>query len=139
LQDLDGRPRELSLPIYNCSPDIQFKDEFVQFMKRRSQDLAEANPVRVVIEAMASVPNLMTLKNVSLQKLSSDAIDIGREQDIPDYVFTPKKVADIVRGLRLEISRRDSGRVVLINPVIMKEQFEHFHIGDAGSAGGDAI
>jgi hypothetical protein len=108
-------------------------------MKRRSQDLAEANPVRVVIEAMASVPNLMTLKNVSLQKLSSDAIDIGREQDIPDYVFTPKKVADIVRGLRLEISRRDSGRVVLINPVIMKEQFEHFHIGDAGSAGGDAI
>ena len=139
LQDLDGRPRELSLPIFNCSPDTQFKSEFVQFMKRRSRHLEEANPVRVVMEAMASVPNLMTLKNVSLQRLSSDAMCIGREQDIPDYVFTPKKVAEIVRDLRLEISRRTPGRVVLINPVILKEQFEHFHIGDAASAGGDAI
>lgn len=139
LQDLDGRPRELSLPIYNCSPDIQFKDEFVQFMKRRSRHLAEANPVRVIMEAMAAVPDLMTRKNVSLQKLSSDAMSIGREQDIPDYVFTPKKVAEIIRGLRLETGRRTHGRVVLINPVIMKEQFEHFHIGDAGGAGGDSI
>ena len=108
-------------------------------MKRRSQDLAEANPVRIIMEAMSSVPNLMALKNVSLQKLSSDAMSIGREQDIPDYVFTPKKVAEMIRGLRLETGRRTHGRVVLVNPVILKEQFEHFHIGDAGGAGGDSI
>lgn len=132
LKHLDGRARQISLPIISISPDDDFKKEFIQHMTNRSDTLREDDPVRIVLEAILQHAWKHKSPIVFLKDISRAAIEKGREREIPEYVFTTKKVADIVRGLLFETSKWGAGTVIQVNEHNLRLQSERFRLNLAG-------
>lgn len=137
LLDLDGRARQMCLPIYSAPPDWDFRKQLLQYMKNRSSLLSEADPVRIVLAAILSFPNLHTRQNLHLKDVCQVALEIGKNQDLPEYVFTPKKVAELVRSLDFKTSKWGMGTVVLLDSTILNRQRRRFDFGDDRSDASD--
>jgi hypothetical protein len=121
----------------SASPDREFREEFLQYMKNRSTLLSEADPVRVVLAAISSFPNLHTRQRLHLKEVCEVAKEIGGDQDIPEYIFSSKKVAELVRSLELKTSKWGTGTVVLLDPTILNRQCRRFDIGSDSSDASD--
>jgi hypothetical protein len=128
LQDLDGRTRQISLPIISISPDAEFKEEFIKHMSNRSNALREDDPVRIVLEVIVRHAREYRNHKAFVQDVSHEAMRKGREREIPEYAFTTKKVAAIARGLLFETSKWGDGTVILINEHNLKLQSQRFRI-----------
>jgi hypothetical protein len=133
LQHLDGRAKQISLPIISVSPDAEFKEQFIEHMAKRSSALSEDDPVRIVLEVIVRQVRGPRIHRVFVQDVSREAIEKGREREIPEYVFTPKKVADIARGLLFETSKWGDGTVILINEHNLKLQRQRFRLDGDGA------
>lgn len=130
LRKLDGRARELSLAIHNVSPDPEFQNEFVRYMENRSETLRDDDPTKIVLEAYSLLAKHDTSRQIELKHISLEAIRIGKIRDIPEYVFSSRKTADLIRGLGFETFKRSSGKVILPDRALLKEQSDRFRIRD---------
>jgi hypothetical protein len=92
LFELEGRARQISLPLYAISPDPQFRSELIKNMRIRSDDLREDDPSRIVLSAIA-MDQIKEGTEVRLSVLKERATEIARRQDLHDSVFGSKKVA----------------------------------------------
>jgi hypothetical protein len=134
---LDGRSLEIGLPIYSLSPDVSFKKEFLTYLKRRTQILREADPVRIVLTSIAQAchggKSRVLAKNISLA-----ATLIGQEQDVAKDFFSCKRVAAIARSLGIRTGKSGAGVVLLVNDRQLKTLTERFGIGSDDRDGDDA-
>lgn len=139
LRHLDGRARQLALPIYAVSPDPEFKREFLERMEARSESLREDDPARIVLKAVASIATQTNRSSIPMSVIRERALVSGRLRDISDYIFDHKKVADLVRGLGFKTVKRSEGVVVLIDTKHLALQCKQFHLKDDASDDSDPL
>ena len=139
LRHLDGRARQLALPIYAVSPDPEFRREFIERMEARSESLREDDPARIVLKAVSSIATQTNRSSIPMSVIRERALASGRLRDISDYIFDHKKVADLVRGLGFKTVKRSEGVVVLIDPKHLALQCEQFHLKDDASDDSDPL
>ena len=78
LAELNGRAREVSLPIYAISPDCHFREEFLKSMTDRNKALSEENPAKIVLEALRSVANRNDCQRLHLKEIAREAEELAR-------------------------------------------------------------
>lgn len=138
LSGIDGRAKQLGLPIYNVSPDIGFKKQFAKFLQTRGENLREHDPSQVVFSAIRYFA-IKGLSRVSLKELHEEVLSTARSREIPEWQFKAKRVAELVRGLCFRTSKWGAGTVVYIDPEILKEQSHLISsFDDAGDDSDDA-
>lgn len=128
LQHLDGRVRQLALPIYSISPDANFKKEFLKMLRWRSSDLREQDPSHIILEAILSLWRNGKNNAIPLQAVTSKAMELARPREVSEYEFKPKRTAQLVRNLRFKTKRRGKGYVMFMDKRILNEQCEHLGI-----------
>lgn len=132
LKGMDGRAQQLGLPIFSISPDPVFRAEFLRYLKRRSQQLREHDPLVVTLEAILRVHNSRN-ENVGLARIREEARNLARERDVADYEFTSRRTAELVRSLRFKTAKRESGLVVFIDQANLQAQAERFGLNNRPS------
>jgi hypothetical protein len=130
LRHLDGRARQLALPIYSVSPDLEFRRVFIRRMEEGSESLREDDPSRIVLEAIASFAKQNRANGVYAAEIRERALARAHDRDIPYYFFQPKKVADLIRGLGFKTVKHQHGQFVLFDPKQLALQCDQFHIKD---------
>jgi hypothetical protein len=126
--ELDGRTREISLPILSVSDDVEFYDQFYSYMEQRSRVLRQDDPVRIILEAFLSRTKIGN-QFIQLRQVALDAMTIGKDREIPDYFFSTKKVGDILRGLQFKTVRWGSGSIIYPDLRLLDKQCRRFHVG----------
>jgi hypothetical protein len=125
LKGMDGRAQQLGLPIYSISPDEAFKAEFLRYLKRRSRQLREHDPLVVTLEAILRVHHP---KNewISLARIREEARILARERDIPDYEFTARRAAELVRSIQFKTAKKEIGVMVHVDSKNLEVQTQRF-------------
>lgn len=128
LKQLEGRVRQLALPLYSISPDTRFKRTFLRRLALRSNDLREQDPSHIVLEAILSLPEDQQKKAVPVQTIAERASDFARKREVLEDQFKPKLTARLLRSHGFKTRRRGPGFIVFLSPKILKEQCDHFGI-----------
>jgi hypothetical protein len=126
LKGLDGRAQQLGLPIYSISPDPAFKAEFLRYLKARSKELREDDPLLVTLEAILKVYTPKSGDGVSLSRIREEARTLAREREIPDYEFTAKRTANLVRSLTFKTAKWGVGVMVFLDETTLEMQAKRF-------------
>lgn len=126
LKGLDGRAQQLGLPIYSISPDPTFKAEFLRYLKARSKELREDDPLMVTLEAILRVYTPKAGDGVSLSRIREEARTLAREREIPDYEFTARRTANLVRSLTFKTAKWGVGVMVFVDEATLEMQAKRF-------------
>lgn len=129
LRHLDGRAIQLALPLYSISPDARFKKKLLEHLNRRSGELREQEPLRIVLEAAISVRQHTGKDDISVESVKQEALRLANSRDVSVYRFTSRRVAELAkRGLGFKPIRRNSGAYILADLVTIKRQSEHLRL-----------
>lgn len=138
LECLDGRARQICLPLYSVSPDPQFRLDLIAHMQKRGQELRKDDPVRVILEAFKIALGKRKPSTILLAEIRTVALQLGTDRDISQHTFTPKKVAELLRGLGFQTSKWGRGTTVLVDLVNLEAQCERFSVGEEGDGSDSA-
>ena len=126
LKGLDGRAQQLGLPIYSISTDPAFKAEFLRYLKDRSKELKDDDPLQVTLEAILKVHTPKAADGIALSRIREEARTLAREREIPDYEFTAKRTANLVRSLQFKTAKWGVGVMVFIDEATLAMQVKRF-------------
>jgi hypothetical protein len=126
LKGLDGRAQQLGLPIYSISIDPAFNAEFLRYLKARSKELKDDDPLQVTLEAILKVYTPKAADGITLSRIREEARILAREREIPDYEFTAKRTANLVRSLQFKTAKWGAGVMVFIDEATLAMQVKRF-------------
>jgi hypothetical protein len=126
LKGLDGRAQQLGLPIYSISTDPVFKAEFLRYLKDRSKEIKEDDPLQVTLEAILKVYTPKAADCIALSRIREEARTLAREREIPDYEFTARRTANLVRSLMFKTAKWGVGVMVFIDEATLAIQVKRF-------------
>ncbi len=119
---LEGRARQLGLPLYNISPDPRFQEQLLNHLRERSTILQDCDPVSILLEVLRDFPGLAKYQSLPYKNLQEEAEKIAVARDIDKGEFSGRRIGDLVRSIGLKTSRQKGGYVVHINPDLIKKE-----------------
>lgn len=128
LDALDGRVRQLALPLHNISPSTAFKRELLKALRDRSRELQEQDPSQVTLQAILDVQKDRKMDILTLQRIRERALAIAATRELPDWDYTSRRVAELVRGLCFKTRRWGTGFRVWVDDHTLAEQCERFNL-----------
>jgi hypothetical protein len=131
LRGLDGRTIQLGLPLYSLSPDPIWKAEFLRYLKTRSKDQREDDPLQVVLEAILKVHNPKTGDRVSLARIKEEARSLARERELAEHELTSRHTAELVRALQFKTSKWSVGVMATIDAPTLEMQSKRFGLNSS--------
>lgn len=137
LSCLEARAREICLPLYSCSPDPDFRQELLQWFKCHTMELRHEEPSRIVLESIIAC-RPKDQEAIPVARIRKNALVIAARRDLPDRHFAPKRVADLLRGLRFETKRRNDGAHFYFDAAVFEQQCKRFEISIGCRDGSDA-
>jgi hypothetical protein len=126
LRGLDGRTIQLGLPLYSISPDPAWKAELLRYLKARSKEQREDDPLQVVLEAIVRVHNPKTGDKVSLARIREESRNLARERELDVDELTSRHTAELVRSLQFKTVKWHVGVMVVIDTATLEMQIKRF-------------
>jgi hypothetical protein len=136
LRGLDGRTIQLGLPLYSLSPDPAWKSEFLRYLKARSKEQREDDPLQVVLEAILKAHSpTFTGDKVSVARISEEARNLARERELAYADFSPRRTAELVRSLQFRTVRWSAGYMAIVDEETLAMQVQRYGLKQGSAAG----
>lgn len=137
LNGLEGRAKEIGLPLYNISPDERFKANFFRYLEERGRTFRERDPLSIVITALVAIWSQRPREVIPLKELTSRCVAEAKAREIPSWNFTSRRVAGLCRSLEFTTKKWGDGCQILVDTVLLQAKMKRFHIQSDGSDSGD--
>jgi hypothetical protein len=82
MRGLDGRTAQIGLPIHTISPDPDFRRAFLNFLRNRTNDRREVDPLKITLEAIQGVRLSGRSDRISLPEVGRAAQRFARDRDV---------------------------------------------------------
>ena len=133
VEGLEGRARQICLPLLKASPDENFRKQLLKFMDHQAKQLSLENPLRIALEALKQTYEDLGKPTLELEQIRFEAQKIA----LKPYLFGNKKLANLLRSLTFATSKWGIGTVVMVDQKTLEEQCSRFQVGSEDGDGGD--